>query len=175
MIHKCPQISEQFEFKRSKMYKCLKKRCTHKSTLSRDPLAALYHHLWNCSNDMFKFSNCSYERSWNQLSRKKNLIHSSSGGWDMAIWKKYGRTFFMNLLGCAEKQSICFFAQSNAKKTWTLAKTAAKQPKMIRFRIFKCLWNHLIKPLPKTFLKISKTQKLPQKRTPQNYQNPKII
>ena len=105
----------------------------------------------------------------------KKLICSSSGGWDMAIWKKYGRTFFMNLLGCAEKQSICFFAQSNAKKTWTLAKTAAKQPKMIRFRIFKCLWNHLIKPLPKTFLKISKTQKWPQKRTPQNYQNPKII
>ena len=24
-----------------------------------------------------------------------------------------------------------------------LAKTAAKWPKMIRFRIFKCLWNHL--------------------------------
>ena len=27
---------------------------------------------------------------------------------------------------------------------WTLAKTAAKQPQMIRFWIFKCLWNHLI-------------------------------
>ena len=28
-------------------------------------------------------------------------ICSSSGGWDMAIWKKYGRKVFMNLLGCS--------------------------------------------------------------------------
>jgi len=70
-IHKCPQISEQFKFKRSNMYKCLKKRCKHKSTLPMKPSAAIHHHFWNCSNDMFKFSNCSYEMSWNQLSRKK--------------------------------------------------------------------------------------------------------
>ena len=28
--------------------------------------------------------------------------------------------------------------------SWTLAKTAAKWPKLIGYRIFKYLWNHLI-------------------------------
>ena len=70
-IHKGPHILEQFKFKWSDNYKCLNLRSKVKNTLSWDPLTALCHHLWYCSNDMFKFSNCSYERSWNQLSRKK--------------------------------------------------------------------------------------------------------
>ena len=49
------------------------------------------------------------------------------GGWQQFVGEKK----------CGERGVVC---------PWILAKTAAKQPKIIRFRIFKCLWNRLDEP-----------------------------